>query len=461
MDRLDNAAVFAETVLGIVPHAGQARYLLDRHPTKTLVGGRRSGKTISLAIEIAFHAAKAVHAHRPFRQLLVAPGIDQAKLLIAAVARLIRQSPLGGLIEAEFSSPFPELRLAGGVLIFVRAAHEGGKHLRGHAADRVVVDEAAYVPDTVIEEAIMPLLADVGGELVLASTPSTKGSLFHRMFERGRSGTDARVSSFIIRSADNPYIDRGYVEGQRAEITDRQFRVEYGGEFLDQTDAVFRWDHVVRCTGGEQVEAGAHRRCVIGWDPALKRDRSGVAIIDATGKPLRCVHVEDIRGRDFVEQVQRVAELARLHGGAKVVVDGTGQGAVLVELLRRQGCWVEGVTFTTATKAEIVTALAVAIENGGIILPPNRDLLDELRFYEARAKPSGRIEYGAPVGGRIHDDLTTALALALRGVQGPPQARTFADAGLLPFLTSSRGAKTLAVGPDGLPDRWSSWPWDG
>lgn len=459
MDRLANAAVFAETVLGIEPHAGQIPVLLDAHQTKVLVGGRRSGKTVSLAIEIAFHAAKAISAHRPSRQLLVAPGIDQAKLLIGAVSRLMRQSPLGGLIESEIASPFPELRLAGGGLILVRAAHEGGKHLRGHAAERVVVDEAAYLPDDVIEESIGPILADSGGQLVLASTPSSKGSLFHRLYQRGRDGADPRVRSFMMRSSENPHIDRNYVEAQRAEITERQFAVEYEGEFLDQQDAAFRWDRVVACAGGEQIETGPHRRCVIGWDPALRRDRSGVAIIDATAKPLRCVHVEDIRGRDYVEQVQRVVELVRLHEGAKVVVDQTGQGAVLVELLRREGCWVEGVTFTAATKAEIVTSLAVLIENGGIILPPHRDLLDELRFYEARAKPSGRIEYGAPVGGRTHDDLVTAVALAVRGAGGPPQQRSFAEAGLLPFLASSTrfGGRAVAVlGPDGLPDDWGT-----
>ena len=142
MDRLDSAAVFAETILGVQPHAAQIRYLLDRHQTKVLVGGRRSGKTMAIAIEVAFHAALGIRKRRPLRQLLVAPAVDQARLLFSAVLGLLRDSSLGGIVTSDKTSPFPELNLFHGGLVYVRAAHDRGRALRGHSAERVIVDEA-------------------------------------------------------------------------------------------------------------------------------------------------------------------------------------------------------------------------------------------------------------------------------------------------------------------------------
>jgi len=248
MDRLENAAVFAATVLGVEPHAGQVRYLVDTHPTKVLVGGRRSGKTFSLSIEVAYHAALAIREHRPFRQLLVAPSVDQARLLFDSVVRLLRGSPLGGIIENEVRSPFPMLKLARDGVVLVRASHEGGRLLRGHSAHRVVVDESAFIGDRVIQEAVMPLLADVGGTLVLASTPGVKGALVHRLYEQGKTGTDSRVRSFTLKTIDNPHVDAEYVAAQKEQLTATQYDVEYGGVFADQAGAIFKWEDVIACT---------------------------------------------------------------------------------------------------------------------------------------------------------------------------------------------------------------------
>lgn len=462
MDRVENGAVFSSTVLGIEPHPAQVRYLLDQHQTKVLVGGRRSGKTTALAAEVVFHSAKALRDRKPFRQLLIAPAVDQARLLFTAVSQMLAASPLGGVVESEIQSPFSELRLPWGGLIFVRAAHENGKLLRGHSADRVVVDEAAYLLDSVIEESIGPLLADSGGQLVLASTPAAKGALFHRYFEQGQDGRDPRVRSFTMKSTDNPHVDRSYIEAQRNQISERQWIVEYLGEFSDQTDCVFRWEHLAACATGEEQSAISGHRYVVGWDPALKHDKSGLAILDSSERPWRVVRVLDLKGSDYIEQVRQVAELAKMYNGAKVIVDETAHGQVLVELLRRTGVWVEGLTFTNTSKAELVTRLAVMIERHELIFPANKCLVRELRYYEARTSSTGRVRYGAPEGGKTSDDLVTAIALAVRGAGGGPRPMSLAEAGLPPFLTSS-GSLPMPGGPQTIfvasPGDWDGRMW--
>lgn len=82
-------------------------------------------------------------------------------------------------------------------------------------------------------------------------------------------------------------------------------------------------------------------------------------------------------------------------------------------------------------------ALVAVVERREIIIPHRRDLLDELRFDDAEVLRSGRIRYGAPEGGRVHDDLVTALALAIRGARGGAEPQSLAEAGFVPFLTTS------------------------
>jgi hypothetical protein len=461
MKRIENPVVFSATVLGMNPHSEQVKYLLARQRRKVLCGARRSGKTTSLALEIVFEAVRAIHESRPFDQLIVAPSVDQARLLFNAVGKLLRSSPLGALIEHEIHSPFPEMTLVRNGRIFLRAAHDQGRLLRGHTAHRVICDEAAFMQDIVIEEAIGPILADhPDSQLVLASSPDGKGSLFWRLWSAGQETSDDRVCSFTMKTLDNPHIDASYVESQRVELTEAQFAAEYLGQFVDQQGAAFKWDHVRACIdGGEEQATRGARRYRIGWDPARVRDRSGVAVVDVTEKPWRVVHVLDLRGVDYVEQVQRVADLARHFEGAKVVVDQTNE-STLVELLRRAGTWCEGVRFTVEKKAELVMSLQLVFERRELVLrPQDRDLLQELRFYEARVTAAGLVRYGAPEGSKVHDDLVTAVALAIHGVGSATHAPPFDEKVLPPFMRGSLplGFGGPVSGPGGLPDDWGPW----
>ncbi len=353
--------MFGASTLGIEPHRAQIPFLLDQsHAVKCLVGGRRSGKSHALAVEILFHAVRAVRERRPYRQLIVAPARDQAKLLLDKVGQLLASSPLGGLIERQIDSPFPELCLPHGGVVLVRAAHEHGKLLRGHAADRAIVDEAAYVPREVTEESLAPVLADTNGTLILASTPTSRGTWFESMFERGRRG-DSRVSSYVMRSVENPHISREFVEGQREHLTERQFSQEYEGTFAEAAERVFPWDHVIACACGQEEEPRRDGRYTLGWDPAARKDKSAVVVIDTTSRPLHVVRVLDLRGVDYVLQARHVAALARDYNNAKMVIDGTSHGIPLSDLLRHERAWVEAIDFTVQTKTSLVMNLALLV----------------------------------------------------------------------------------------------------
>jgi phage FluMu gp28-like protein len=233
----------------------------------------------------------------------------------------------------------------------------------------------------------------------------------------------------------NPHVSAEFVQSQQYEVTARQWAVEYEGRFADSTDSVFKFDHVLRCAIGSEEDARPSRRYVVAWDPAAKRDRSSAVVLDVTERPFRVVRIVDAKGADYIVQVNTVVDLARTYGKAKVVVDASGHGQVLLDLLRRQGAWVEGVVFTSKSKPEAVTRLAVLIEQGNVQFPPSRELLDEFARYEVKTGPTGHARYGASGAGG-YDDTITALALAVSAVDGKASVAPGWEA-LPPFIRTN------------------------
>jgi hypothetical protein len=131
---------------------------------------------------------------------------------------------------------------------------------------------------------------------------------------------------------------------------------------------------------------------------------------------------QTLDGRDYVLQINRVAEIAASYNRAEVLMDCTGNAALL-EQMQATGTRVEGYTFTNATKQELIDGLVLALEQDRVTIPPTLGaLIAELRYYEYRMTAAGNVKLGAPERAGATDDLTTALALALKGGQRSSRA---------------------------------------
>jgi hypothetical protein len=129
---------------------------------------------------------------------------------------------------------------------------------------------------------------------------------------------------------------------------------------------------------------------------------------------------------DVAEHVRKLAGREPLAGQATVVVDATGVGAPVVDLLRRGGlgCRVIPVVITggdtessdgvkyRVPKRDLMAGLQVAFQKRRLRLAEGlwalRELQEELRSMRLRVSADGFERYG----GRGHDDLVLALALA-------------------------------------------------
>jgi len=447
------------------PHPSQREWLLDEHRVKVAACGRRWGKTESAAVDVATYAI----VNNGSSQIIVAPTYDQSKLISRTVEGLLLSHTDLRRYTKIVHTPYTEIRFRKS-RIMARTADDDGRNLRGHSADRVIVDEAAFVRGQVIEEVIGPMLADRNGCLVLISTPFGKNH-FYDAFLRGSvhipsnkhqencSTAQNRYKSFRFPSWENPHISREYIEAQRQSLTERQFKVEYEAEFIDDQSSVFNWEHIQRAINTRRLRNTVTH--VAGVDWARYSDYTAVVVL-SVGEPLSAkqsssscntteeptspwlevVYIDRFNRMEWQAQVERVADVLSRFQVSTVAADQTSVGDPLIENLR-DVLWnkrglpvrVEGVVFTNQVKREIIDNLSLCLERQEIAIPYDERLVSELRYYEYEFTDSGHVRMGARRG--YHDDCVCAMALALRVV-----CRTLSPAG---FLTSGR-VRDSAVG---------------
>jgi hypothetical protein len=410
------------------PHAGQREFLLNTAKIKVLACGRRWGKTDACAVSIV----AALHRDSPTRHVILAPTLDQARLLFDRFVEILLS------VDSETPhtlrrSPYPRLTF-GNHTVVARSGHLG-RSLRGNEATHIVVDEAAFVPEELITEVAMPMLATTQGYLTLISTPRGMNH-FWRFFQMGREASrrPARAAAATSNpppplvahpqegvsiwsrrapSAESPHVPKSFLEVQKELISDRAFRVEYEAEFLEAAGAVFRTESIEACTVA-RLTAAPEPPFYIGVDWARYQDYTAVAVVSGSRQGATLVANDRFHGLSWTEQLARVRGTIERFPRSLVLCDQTGAGDPLLEMLRAglSHAGVKGWTFTAASKAALIDGLAWMIERGTLAMEPHPELLRELQHFEASISPSGNQKLGAKQG--FHDDLVVALALACR-----------------------------------------------
>jgi phage FluMu gp28-like protein len=171
----------------------------------------------------------------------------------------------------------------------------------------------------------------------------------------------------------------------------------------------------------------------VGLDLGQKRDFSAVAVVERPEfRHLQVRYLERMPlGTAYVQVVSRVREIM-LHpvlAGGRLVVDATGVGAPVVEMLRavRPACRVTAVTITSGEQAhgrgeewhvpkkDLMAGLQILLEDGQLKihrkLREASALVRELTDIRLSPKSGGRVGMGAEGYGE-HDDLAVAVALA-------------------------------------------------
>ena len=409
----------AKRLWGWQPHSdGQRDWMLCPAKIKTAACGRRYGKSESTAIDIVLSALENPNTI----QFIIAPTADQTGIMVDEVRNRLLSVPALDQCLTLKESPYPLYRFRDGkhlltaTTITARTAGVTGKGIRGRKAHRVIIDEAAYVPDKVITDVITPLLADYNGDLILVSTPSGRG-YFRDCFFRGRDPLQPRYASFQFPSRDNPYLPQEYLDNEKATKPERTWRIEYLAEFADDEGQVFRGVEAAVDPGrstNEPFRVGAPLRngalkYSVGVDLARVQDFTVITVCDSNG---RQVYHERFNQISWERQIEAIANVAMSYR-ATIWIDSTGVGDPIYEALRKRGLMIEGYQLTNQSKEALIDNLAMKIEQGQLSLMDLPVQTNELISYSYEITPSRNIKMNAPVG--MHDDTVISLALSVWG----------------------------------------------
>ena len=156
---------------------------------RTVIAGRRFGKTTLAIREICYHA-------RLPDQICwaVLPSYRQAKMVWwdQLKTKLKSLNWVKKINEAELS-----IVLKNNSKICLKGADGAGfENLRGSRLDFLVLDEAANIPSQAWSEVLRPALADSEGKALFIGTPKGVGNFLYDLYQAGEDTTQDQWKSF-------------------------------------------------------------------------------------------------------------------------------------------------------------------------------------------------------------------------------------------------------------------------
>jgi hypothetical protein len=392
------------------PHAAQALIRREARRHNVVALGRRSGKS-TMGHELVVRCALE---HQP------AGWFGPTYKLLEESWRSLK-AILGPVITQK-SEQEHRAEIYGGGTIECWSM-DTGDPARGRKYRRIVVDEAAMVPNLleIWNQALRPTLADLEGESWWLSTPRGLND-FYTLYQRGQDPLELEWASWQMPTTVNPHISRAELVAAKHEMPERDYAQEFEARFLQLEGAgVFRGVGAVARLQPAGPQRGA--QYVIGVDWGRTNDFTAISVLNAS--TLEQVALDRFAQIDYELQTERLHRWAEAYKPVLIVAEANAMGRPLVERLQtgyarlldepRRALPVWSFETTNASKAAMVQALGLGIERGDLTLLDDAVQTGELLAYEAKVLPSGMLRYGAPSG--QHDDTVIALGLAYLGAQ--------------------------------------------
>lgn len=398
---------FAELFLGLKVFDYQKEFLDADARFKLFVAGRKAGKSTMTAILALHHALMTPEAE----VLIVAPTMRQSLILLDKIKGFLENSDILGLgmsLATLFVTKMTKtmIEFINGSRIFSVPSGIEGRTIRGFTPTMIIVDEASYVRDEVYG-AVIPSGLSTQAQIVLISTPAGKQGYFWEAYSSGRY--------YVVhaRSYDNPLVKNDPIFLEEVKrMTKDMYKQEVEGEFVEYGRAFFSRDVILKAVSDKLTVDGDY---ILGVDVARYGKDSTVMTLAIKKKDR--LYVKDIweyPQSAITEVVERIIEIVNTYPVLRVYVDETGLGAGAVDLLRKEGINVYGITFTNKRKVEMYQRLKLMFEREKIRIPFHEKLIAQLLAIEVEPTKTGSIKF--VVSG--HDDFVDSLALLMNEFMG-------------------------------------------
>ncbi len=430
----ESVAAWALEAFGFVADALQ-QPILDCSASRVIIcTSRQVGKSTVAALRALYLALRYPRS----LILIIGPVGSQAGEILEKAREFAAE--LGFAVRGDGINR-QSLRLPNGSRLVARPAIS--RTSRGYSQARlIIVDEAAFVPDGIFR-AITPSLGISRGSLWVLSTPHGQAGEFARYWHDPASGFER----FRITADQCPRFSPEFLAAERKLHGELSYAQEYLCEFVSQG---------VQLLTREQVQAAfipaapvpalalqGETRYYFGLDLGKRQDHSALVVVELSWilgplSPVTQAHsrVPQLTVRyasrlplgfettglpRFVrDAAQSFPLLAALRHPGTLLVDATGNGHTVIELLRadRNGLLLKPVSISSGYQArqladsyysiprtDLLTRLKLLFERGLLKIERPAAGMDFLERELIEFEPGGRQQE--------HDDLIMALSLAV------------------------------------------------
>lgn len=367
----------------------------------TVNAGRQSGKTeLSQQQALYWCLQDPEKKHTVY---WVSPTAAQATKVYKAILERVIDTPF--LRSYKGSMGDAEIVFSNGSIIKFRSAAQEDS-LRGETIDYLVIDEGAFVKQSVFQEILLPMLNVRGKKCLIISTPKGKNFFFHQ-YMKGMQGNKI-YKSFKFTSMDNPYSSPAIIEIAKENLPAVLFAQEYLGEFVDSA-AIF--ENVLELAtvkmSGKPVKGATY---YAGIDIALKDDYSVFNVLNQDGE---VVHYERYNHISAPDLKQKIKDCLSIWTPTMTYIEQNNQGLPILQDLQNDGVkCLQGFNTTSKSKPEIIHDLIAAFSSKSIRVPDDEVYKSELEIFTMTVSPTGSVKFAAPDG--FHDDIPMSLAIAWR-----------------------------------------------
>jgi len=382
------------------PHKGQ-KYIIDNfadseHKFGVVATGRQFGKSLLAQNLMLYWLLKSPNKKGAW----ITPVYNQCKKIFQELT-----SAAHDIIISQNKADLTITFVNGSTLQFLST--DNYNTIRGFSFHYMVIDEAAFIKEEAINEAVMPTLTALGKKCLIISTPKSKNWFYH-YFLRGNTPNNVYIA-FKGISRDNPYVSKDFLIEQHKSLPRDIYEQEYLAEFTDAGNDVFTGIADV-CIRNEWNGPQNGTKYFAGIDLGLANDYSVLTIMDELG---RVSYMERVNGTSYAEITKSFITAIKRYRIAGGYCETNGPGRPVFEVFRQSERKIQEFVTTNESKTVGIRALIYAIQEQSLELPSQTlfpYLYAELNAYTYKLNATGTVSFSAPSG--LHDDCIMSLMMA-------------------------------------------------
>lgn len=333
---------------------------------------------------------------------ILEPSLNQCRRVFKQITKALSRS---GLLASCNASTLTIEFKNGAEILFKSAAQ--GENLRGDTITGIlIIDEAAFIPDEIIET-ILPTIDANNANLMIISTPLFTSGYF---YEEYITASNNKLVLNWNNYDTSEFLSATRLEEYRQKLSPNKFKSEYLGQFITENGLLF--NNLQNCIGEPKSES----KIYIGIDFATGSgsDYTAICGINQDGEQ---VFIKRVKDMPPTQQVEWLATIINNYNTVKILAEQNSIGKVYIDMLKKKiKVPITNWTTSNSSKKDLVTNLQLALENKQITILSDEKMLDELRKYQADVNlKTNVVTYNASVG---NDDQVIALMLAWKAYKG-------------------------------------------